>query len=123
MKNDYKDHDDLRLFLSLIESVSITFSPERNFSFKIIKPFDHSESKLRYTDAILTLKNIIYSDIQLVNEFYEYPEFHRSAILKEYYFYLDLGNSEKELRVICESHELTILSEPKYLEEFQGLDE
>jgi hypothetical protein len=145
--DNYKDFDELGLYLTIIESVTITFNPIRTIEFKIIKPFDHSESILRYNSGKLILKNIYWSNLDLINEFYEYPEFYRSAILidsqlisdtnlkldnlsksdilslKDYYFFIDQGNKESELHIVCEGHELIIESEPKLLTDFEGLNE
>ncbi len=142
----YQDFDDLQLICTIIESVTISFNPERLIEFKIIKPFDHSERILRYNQASLTFINVLYSNIEVVNEFHEYPEFHRSAILtdskllreitsklsisneasaksyKDFYLHIDLGNKDSAIHIICENYELTLQSEPKLLTEFSGLD-
>jgi len=143
-KENYKNLDELGLFLASIESVTITFNPIRTIEFEIIIPFDHSESILRWNRGKLILKNIYWSSLNFINEIYEYPEFSRSAILlesqrisdtylrlnklsqndnlqlKEYYFHIDLGNKESEIYVVCEGHELLIDSNPKLLTEFEG---
>lgn len=146
-KDKYHDLDDLGLFLTLIESSSVTFNPKRRVEFNIIRPFDHSEKQLRYNKGILTFDNVLYCDLRLLNEYYEYPEFYRSAILetsellttttekfkrlekplpenvRHYYLYIDQGNDETEVHIICEKHELTLEPEPKFLTEFNGLNE
>jgi|GEM_PF-6018934 len=146
-KDKYHDLDDLGLYLTLIESTSVTFNPKRTIEFRIIRPLDHSEKELRYTKGSLTFKNVLFCDLRLLNEYYEYPEFYRSAILEKsellkttkekfkrlgkslpenvrhYYLYVDQGNDETEVHIICENHELTIESEPKFLTEFNGLNE
>jgi len=146
-RDNFKDLDELGLFLTIIESVTIAFNPIRTIEFKIIKPFDHSESTLRYNSGKLILKNIYWSNLDLTNEIYEYPEFHRSAILissqlisdtnlkinklseddtlqlKDYYFYIDQGNRESEIHIVCEGHELIIDSKPRLLKEFDGLND
>lgn len=143
----YQDNDELGLYLTIIESVIVSFSPTRNIEFKIIRPFDHSETVLRYNAGTLTFKGVYQCNLELTNEFYEYPEFYRSAILddskllhdtvdklerldkasksklKHYYLYIDQGNKETELNIICEAHEMTLENELKLLTEFNGLDE
>ncbi len=143
----YQDNDELGLYLTLIQSVTISFSPTRTIAFKIIKPFDHSEKLLRWNAGILILKGVYQCDLELANEFYEYPEFFRSAILddskllrdtitklrrldkasknklKHYYLYIDQGNKETEIHIICETHELRLEPELKLLTDFKGLDE
>lgn len=144
---NYKDYDELGLYLTIIESVAISFNPTRTIEFRVIRPFDHSESQLRYQSGMLVFKNVIECSMELVNEYYEYPEFFRSAVLndserlkvakskyqkyggskevefKHYYLYIDYGNKESEVHLICQSHELTLHSEPKLLTEFEGLNE
>lgn len=146
-KDKYYDFDDLGLYLTLIESSTVTFNSERTIEFKIIRPFDPSEKVLRYNYCTLIFKNVFYCDLRLLNEFYEYPEFYRSAILedssllrdmvdklkmlnkqipkniKHYYLYIDQGNAETEVHIICEGHDLIIDNNPKLLTEFYGLDE
>ncbi|MBK9580829.1 MAG: hypothetical protein IPO48_02540 [Saprospiraceae bacterium] len=143
----YQDNDELGLYLTIIESVTVSFSPTRTIAFKIIRPFDHSETVLRWNAGILTFKGVCQCNLELTNEVYEYPEFYRSAILddskllrdtvaklqglgktskkklKHYYLYIDQGNKEMEVHIICEAHELTLETETKYLTEFKGLDE
>ena len=82
-KDKYQDLDDLQLYLTIIEKVTVSFNPVRTIEFNIIKPFDLSEKTLRYNKGTLTFNNVLYSDLELINEFYEYPEFYRSAILTD----------------------------------------
>ena len=143
----YQDNDELGLYLTIIESATVSFSPTRTIEFKIIRPFDHSETVLRYKAGTLTFKGVYQCNLELINEIYEYPEFYRSAILddskllrdtiaklekldktsknklKHYYLYIDQGNKETEVHIICEAHELTVEAEPKPLTEFKGLEE
>ena len=143
----YQDNDELGLYLTIIESATVTFSPTRTIEFKIIRPFDHSETVLLYNSGTLTFKGVYQANLELTNEVYEYPEFYRSAILddskllrdtvaklqglgktsknklKHYYLYIDQGNKEMEVHIICEAHELTLETETKLLTEFKGLDE
>lgn len=143
----YQDNDDLGLYLTIIESVTVSFSPSRTIVFKIIRPFDLSETTLRWNAGTLTFKDVYQSNLELTNEFYEYPEFYRSAILddskllldtvaklerldkasnlklKHYYLYIDQGNKETAVHIICEAHEMTLDPETKLLTEFKGLDE
>ncbi len=143
---NFKDRDDLGLFLTSIQSVIISFNPERTINFKILQPVDKSETVLRWNSGYLLFKGVYYSDLELINEYLEYPEFHRSAILKEskllretinklerlekpiktplLHFYLstDQGNKEVEMNIICESHDLIVNNESKLLTEFSGFD-
>lgn len=143
----YQDNDELGLSLTIIESATVSFSPTRTIEFKIIRPLDHSESVLRWNAGTLTFKGVYQCNLELTNEFYEYPEFYRSAILddskllrdtlaklerldktnksklKHYYLYIDQGNKETEVHIICEAHEMTLEPETKLLSEFKGLDE
>lgn len=143
----YQDNDELGLYLTIIESATVSFSPKRTIGFKIIRPFDNSEIILRYNSGTLTFKGVYQCNLELTNEFYEYPEFYRSAILddskllrdtvaklerldktsksklKHYYLYIDQGNKVTELNIICETHEMTLENETKLLTEFNGLDE
>lgn len=137
---NYIDRDDLGLFCTFIERVTVTFNPTRTIKFDIIRPVDLSEAKLRYNKGTLTFKNVIQSDIELKNERHEYPEFHRSAILdksdlltttieskgtdkenyKDYYMLIDHGNSQNSYHIICGTHELIIENNPKHLKEYDG---
>jgi hypothetical protein len=143
----YHDNDELGLYLTIIESVTVKFSPTRTIEFKIIRPFDHSETVLRYNYGTLTFKGVYQANLELTNEVYEYPEFYRSAILddskllrdtvaklerldktsksklKHYHLYIDQGNKETEVHIICEAHEMTLETETKNLTEFKGLEE
>lgn len=143
----YQDNDELGLYLTIIESVTVSFSPTRTIVFKIIRPFDHSETVLRWNAGMLTFKDVYQSNLELTNEFYEYPEFYRSAILddskllrdtvasferldktsklklKHYYLYIDQGKKGTAVHIICESLEMTLEPETKLLTEFKGLDE
>lgn len=145
-KDKYRDYDDLDLFLTFIESSTITFNPVRTIEFRIIKPFDHAEKVLHYNSGTLTFENILYCDLKLLNELYEYPEFYRSAIIhdsrlllntveklkrlneptpkifKHYYLNIDLGNTETEIHIICEGHNLMLNNNPRLLSEFDGFD-
>ena len=71
----YQDNDELGLYLTIIESATVTFSPTRTIEFKIIRPFDHSETVLRYNSGTLTFKGVYQANLELTNEVYEYPEF------------------------------------------------
>ena len=143
----YHDNDELGLYLTIIESATVSFSPTRTIVFKIIRPFDLSETVLCWNAGTLTFKGVYQCNLELTNEFYEYPEFYRSAILedskllrntvaklesldktsksklKHYYLYIDQGNKETEVHIICEAHEMTLETEAKLLTEFKGLDE
>ncbi|MEP7197947.1 MAG: hypothetical protein ABI851_15620 [Saprospiraceae bacterium] len=143
----YQDNDELGLFLTIIESATVRFSPTRTIEFKIIRPFDHSETVLRWNAGTLIFKGVYQSNLELTNELYEYPEFYRSAVLddskllrdtvarlerlektiknklKHYYLYIDQGNKETEVHIICEAHEMTLDTDAKLLTEFKGLDE
>ena len=143
----YQDNDELGLYLTIIESATILFSPTRTIEFKIIRPFDHSETKLRYNYGTLTFKGVYQCNLEWTNVFYEYPEFYRSAILddsmllrdtiaklerlnkkienklKHYYLYIDQGNKETEVNIICENFEMRLEPETKLLNKFKGLDE
>ena len=143
----YQDNDELGLYLTIIESATVIFSPTRTIEFKIIRPFDHTETVLRYKSGTLTFKGVYQCNLELTNEFYEYPEFYRSAILddskllrdtvakleglnkktnnklKHYYLYIDQGNKETEVHIICEDFEIILDAETKLLNEFKGLDE
>ena len=150
MKTDtdkYQDNDELGLFLTIIESATVSFNPTRSIEFKIIRPFDHSEKVLRWNAGVLTFKGVYQCNLELTNEFYEYPEFYRSAILddskllrdtfaklegldkatkkklKHYYLYIDQGNKETEVHIICETCDMTLETEAKLLSEFKGLDQ
>ena len=143
----YHDLDDLGLYLTIIEKTSIIFNPTRTIQFNIIRPFDRSEKTLRYKKGVLTFRNIYQCSLDLTNEFYEYPEFYRSAILEEskllqdtyarlegldkkienklrhFYLYIDQGNKETEVHIICESHEMQLETEARLLTDFEGLGE
>jgi hypothetical protein len=143
----YQVNDELGLYLTIIESATVSFTPIRSIEFKIIRPFDHSEKVLRWNAGVLTFKGVYQCNLELANEFYENPEFYRSAILddsellrdtvaklealdkktknklKHYYLYIDQGNKETEVHIICETHELTLEAETKLLSDFKGLDE
>ena len=143
----YQDNDDLGLFLTIIESVKMTFTPVRTICFEIIKPIDLSKSVLSYNKGTLIFKNVVHCNLDLTNEFYEYPEFHRSAILdnskllldtnnklkrlkegnntefKHHYLHIDEGNKETQINIICEAYEITVETEGKLLTDFKGLDE
>ena len=143
----YQDNDELGLYLTIIESATLSFSPTRTIEFKIIRPFDHSETVLRWNAGILTFKGVYQCNLELTNAFYEYPEFYRSAILddskllrdtvaklegldqttknklKHYYLYIDQGNKQNAAHIICEAYEMTLETEAKLLTEFKGIDE
>ncbi len=145
--NNYKDNDDLGLYLTIIESATVTCSPTRVVEFKIIRPLDLSKDVSHYTSGRLIFKGVYHCNFELMNEFYEYPEFYRSAVLEDskllrdtiaklgrlkkviksklrhYYLYIDQGNKGTGIHIICEKHELTLKNEPKLLTEFKGLDE
>lgn len=146
-KENHKDFDDIGLYLTIIESVAVSFNPTRTVEFKVIRPFDHSESQLRYQSGVLVFKNVIECSMDVINKYYEYPEFYRSAVLddsemlkvarsryqqfggnkevefKHYYLHVDYGNKESEVHLVCQNHSLVLQSEPKLLTEFEGLNE
>ena len=146
-EENYKDFDELGLYLTIIESVVVSFNPIRTVEFKIIRPFGHSESELHYQRGVLVFKNVIECSMDIVNDYYEYPEFYRSAVLSNsenlkaarskyqqhggkkevefmhYYMYIDYGNKESAVDLVCQSHELVLQSKPKLLTEFEGLNE
>ncbi|MCG6150339.1 hypothetical protein LFX15_18725 [Leptospira levettii] len=144
---NYKENDDLMLYMTIIESVTINFNPTRNLIFSIVKPINYIEKPLKWNSGTLFFKNIYFTDLELINEFYEYPEFYRSAIISNsellnktiqklnrlqkeygsklihYYLYTLQGDMEIEFNIICESHEFILNDEAKPLEEFKGFDE
>lgn len=148
-KNDdnYKDFDDLELYMTLIENSTITFSPRRTLEFRIIKPVDFTEKEIKYSKGILLFENIVFTNLALQNETAEYPEFYRSAVLtdsdlleetkhnllrmrktfskdlKHYYLYIVQGIFETGVHIICENHKLTLEGEQKSLSMFDGFDE
>lgn len=71
----YHDNDELGLYLTIIESATVVFSPTRVIEFKIIRPFDHSETVLRYNSGTLTFKGVYKCNLELTNEVYEYLNF------------------------------------------------
>ena len=139
----YIDRDDLGLFCTLIESVTVAYNPIRTITFNIIRPVDSSEIPLRYNKGTLTFKDVIHGEINLINEKCEYPEFYRSAILtsselltkiiqnkgvdqrsyKDYYISIDHGNSQDEYHIICQTHELSLDDIGKLLADFEGFEE
>jgi len=145
--DNYKDSDDLELYMTLIENSTMTFSPRRTLEFRIIKPVDFTENEIKYSKGILLFENIVFSNLALQNETTEYPEFYRSAVLtnsdlldetknnlqrmrktisedlKHYYLYIDQGNFESEVHIICEKHKLILEGEQKSLSMFEGFDE
>ncbi|AHM59110.1 hypothetical protein D770_04215 [Flammeovirgaceae bacterium 311] len=140
---DYIDRDELGLFCTLIESVTVAYNPIRTIKFDIIKPINLSESPLRYSKGTLTFKDVIQGEIKLINEKFEYPEFHCSAIrtssdiltkilqnkgvdqgsYKDYYISIDHGNSQDEYHIICQTHELLLDDSGKLLGDFEGFEE
>ncbi|ABZ94648.1 Hypothetical protein LBF_2151 [Leptospira biflexa serovar Patoc strain 'Patoc 1 (Ames)'] len=143
---EYKENDDLGLYLTLIQNVNMTFNPERELVFNIVKPLNFNDKPLKWNTGKLTFKNIHFCDLQFINEYNEYPEFYRSAILKEsnliketvsklnrlnkqinsplihYYLYTLQGDKEIEINILSESYELKLNSESKPLEDFKGFD-
>lgn len=79
--NDFENNDDLNLFNTLIESVKITFNPKRNIEFSILKP--DNENKAKYLKGSLKLINVFDSNMSFENNYDDYPEFYRSAILNQ----------------------------------------
>lgn len=146
-KDKYHDFDDLGLYLTLVESSNVTFNPNRTIEFEIIKPLDFSEKVRRYDKGKLIFKNVFYCDLRLINEFNEYPEFYRNAILddskllqdtikkfkrldkiipenlKDYYLYILQGDTETEVHIICEEHNLSTEGIPILHEDINGFDE
>ncbi|XDD41714.1 hypothetical protein AB3N58_10370 [Leptospira sp. WS60.C2] len=144
---NYKENDDLMLYMTLIEGITINFNPTRNLIFSIVKPINYIEKPLKWSSGTLFFKNIYFTDLELINEFYEYPEFYRSAIISNsellnktiqklnrlqkeyssklihYYLYTLQGDMEIEFNIVCESHEFILNDEAKPLEEFKGFDE
>jgi hypothetical protein len=146
-EENYKDFDDLGLYMTLIESTQMTFSPQRTLEFRIVKPFDFTGKEITYCNGSLFFENIVACSLTLVNETREYPEFYRSAVLinsellnetklkhkklkkpfskklKHYYLYLLEGDYETEVHIICESHKIILEDEPKPLHKFNGFEE
>ncbi|EOQ97832.1 hypothetical protein LEP1GSC195_1408 [Leptospira wolbachii serovar Codice str. CDC] len=101
---------------------------------------------MKWIKGKLIFKNIYFCDLNFINEYYEYPEFYRSAILTEsnlimetaiklnrlnkkinsplihYYLFTLQGDKEIEINIISESYELKLNSESKLLDEFEGFD-
>jgi hypothetical protein len=130
--NSHTDRDDLGLFLSFIKIISVDCA-NHSVAFRIAKPFDHQEKRLRYIETELVLRNVREMHfLQNVRES-DTPEFYRSAVLdshptltlhdgdKAYYFGVDWGSEYYEWHFVAQSHDLQSLSEPMPIEQLSWL--
>lgn len=125
---DYTNLDDLSLYLSFIKSVEINYS-ERNLKIFLAQPsnINSIEKPLKYTESILTVKDLSKTDWQqnLIEK--EVPEFYRSAIIQQhpnyslekgeviYFFGVDWGSEYYHWHFVGKSHQIIPLSPPKNL--------
>ena len=121
--NDYKDNDDLGLFLAYVKSISVDYS-SHDLTIFLAKPYDHKEHRLRYVESELALHGVRYMNFRQNLSESEVPEFHRSAVLEEhpdyelrddekvFFFGLDWGSEYCEWYFIANSYELREITEP-----------
>ena len=119
---DYRDLDDLGLYLAFIKSVSIDYS-ERTVTVFMAKPYDTQESKRTYVETELVLQDVRVMNFEQNLTDLEVPQFYRSAVLKEhpeyelneetvYYFGVDWGNEYCNWYFVAKSHQLSELTKP-----------
>ena len=138
---DYKDKDDLSLYDSVIENLSVDHK-SRTITFtllKVIETIARSPNSFTYKvrRGILVFDKVVFANITYGLYFDEWSEFYRSAemktskflsdycehlpsaikadSLKHYYLGIDNGTDYKELDIICHGHILTLENEEKIL--------
>ena len=138
---DYKDKDDLALYDSVIENLSVDHK-SRTITFtllKVIGRIDKSPNSFTYKvrRGTLVFDKVIFADIPYGLYFDEWSEFYRSAemktskllsdysknlpssikadSLKHYYLGIDNGTDYKEFDIICNNYNLTLENEEKIL--------
>lgn len=136
---DYKENDDLELYDSVIEVLSIDHK-NKSITFtllKVIGSVDRSHNSFTYKvrRGKLVFENVIYANIPYSLEFNEWSEFYRSAELKtseelikfctprkivaenykHYYLGIDNGDVYKEIDIFCKGHTMELEREEKIL--------
>ena len=138
---EYKKNDDLQLYDSVIECLSIDHK-EKKIVFvllKVLETLHISDQEFTYkvSRGTLTFKNVIYADIPYGLYWDKRSEFYRSAVLtdskylndtlkklpiikdrdnyRHYYLGIDNGVDYKEVDILCDGHELILEGEIKTL--------
>ncbi|MFF2484618.1 hypothetical protein [Paenibacillus sp. NPDC058071] len=131
MEADYKNNDDLQLYDSVIEKLTIDHK-SKTVQFHILKVvgrIDRNEGQnftYRVKVGLLEFQGVVYANIPYVMEWNEWSEFYRSAIvsssklleafqqrikddeLKHIYIGIDNDNEYNELDIICKDYSILL---------------